>query len=254
MGALDGKTAVVTGAASGIGEALVNQLVAGGANVLAADVNQVGLAGIADRTGCATRVADVTSEADNAALMGAAVAEFGGLDLAFLNAGVTGRDPALQSQPIDQIAALTERYRKVVAVNVDGVVFGTAAAADVMSDGGAIVATASVAGLVPWVPDPTYTVSKHGVVGWVRAIAPSLASIGITIDAICPGGVATPLVGLTADAAEANERLLAPAQVAEAAIAAALQAESGRALSVVADREPVVLEHLFASVDGFDLA
>jgi NAD(P)-dependent dehydrogenase (short-subunit alcohol dehydrogenase family) len=251
MGDLDGKRAVVTGAGSGIGAELVTQLVDRGASVLAVDINEVGLASVADRTGCLTRIVDVTSEADNAAMAGAADREFGGLDLAFLNAGVLGRPYQEQSEPLTDVAGLAGRYRQVVAVNVDGVIWGTLAVADVMGDGGAIVATASVAGLIPWAPDPLYTVTKHGVVGWVRSIAPALSQQRISIDAICPGGVATPLVGRVAEVAEANPSILSPAQVAEAIIDTALEDDTGRAVSVVGGRDPVRMEHTFAPVAGF---
>lgn len=252
MGDLDGKTAIVTGGGSGIGAALVELLTSRGANVIAGDVNELGLAGVADRTGCLTRIVDVTSEADCAALAEAAVREFGGVDLAFLNAGILGRPVAEQGGPIDDISALARRYRQVMAVNVDGVVFGTMAAVRAMDGAGAIVATASVAGLLPWSPDPVYTVSKHGVVGWVRAIAPALEAQGVTIDAICPGGVATPLVGATPDMAADNPRMLAPADVAEAMVATALEPGTGRAVSVVAGRDPQRLDHEFSAVVGFD--
>lgn len=165
---LDGKAAIVTGGGSGIGAELVRQLCAQGASVLGADLNQIGLAGVAERTGYITRVVDVGSEADNAAMVGAAEAEFGVLDLLFLNAGVLGRSAEDQRLPIADVAELASRYRHVMSANVDGVVHGTLAAADALDDGGSIVVTASIAGLVPWAPDPVYTVTKHGVVGWVR--------------------------------------------------------------------------------------
>jgi NAD(P)-dependent dehydrogenase (short-subunit alcohol dehydrogenase family) len=251
MNDLEGKAAIVTGGGSGIGADLVAQLCASGASVLAADLNEVGLAGVADRTGCITRVVDVASLADNAAMVGAAVVEFGRLDLLFLNAGVLGRSVVDQREPLTDIAGLADRYRHVMSANVDGVVHGTLAAVDVIEEGGAIVATASIAGLMAWAPDPAYTASKHGVIGWVRAIAPALEARGVTIDAICPSGVATPLVGASPDMAEADANRLSPRQVAGAIIVTALEPGTGRALSVVAGRSPERLEHEFTDVAGF---
>lgn len=251
MTELDGMVAVVTGGGSGIGAALVGLLAGRGASVMAADVDADGLARVAEATGCSTRVVDVRSERDNAGLM-AAAAEAGGLDLVFLNAGILGRSMAEQQEPVDPSTLGADRYRAVLGVNVDGVVFGTLAAAQAMTGGGAIVATASVAGLVPWAPDPVYTLTKHAVVGWVRAMAPTLGASGITIDAICPGGVATPMVGARPQD-DIPALALSPSQVAEAMLATALEAETGRAVSVVSGREPVWMAHEFASIEGFGM-
>lgn len=248
---LQARRAIVTGGGSGIGAELVSQLVAGGAKVLAADLDARGLEAVTAATGASTMVLDVADgEGANMAMVAEAVAALGGVDLVFLNAGILGRPIGDQGSPYTVAALDASRYRAVAAVNIDGVVFGTLAAAASMS-GGAIVATASAAGLVPWAPDPFYTATKHAVVGWVRAIAPALTTQGITIDAICPGGVATPLVG--ADAADAADRpnLLAPAQVAEAMIVTALEPGTGRAVSVVAGRDEVRQEHRFSDIAGF---
>jgi NAD(P)-dependent dehydrogenase (short-subunit alcohol dehydrogenase family) len=248
---VEGMRAVVTGGGSGIGAELVSQLVHGGAKVLAADLDARGLEAVAAATGASTMVVDVADgQGANTAMLAEAVAALGGVDLVFLNAGILGRPIADQGAPYTVADLDSERYRAVAAVNIDGVVFGTLAAAEVMS-GGAIIATASAAGLVPWAPDPFYTATKHAVVGWVRAIAPALAAQGVTIDAICPGGVATPLVGANADDAADRPNLLAPAQVAEAMITTALEPGTGRAVSVVAGREQVRQEHLFGEIPGF---
>ncbi|MBN8986185.1 MAG: SDR family NAD(P)-dependent oxidoreductase, partial [Rhizobiales bacterium] len=90
-------------------------------------------------------------------------------------------------------------YRKSVGVNVDGVVFGAVAAVRAMRAGGAgegaIVATASLAGILPWHPDPIYSLGKHGVVGFTRAIAPNFAPEGIAVHTICPGITETGALG-----------------------------------------------------------
>ncbi len=249
---LAGRRAIVTGGGSGIGAELVSSLVARGAAVLAADLDADGLDAVRAATGAATMVVDVgDGDGANGAMVAEAVSVLGGIDLVFLNVGILGRPIGDQGSSYRVGDLDPARYLAVASVNIDGVVLGTVAAAQAMSDGGAIVATASAAGLVPWPPDPFYTATKHAVVGWVRAIAPALADQGITIDAICPGGVATPLVGASAADAAARPNLLAPVEVAEAMIATALETGTGRAVSVVAGRDPVCQEHRFADIPGF---
>ena len=111
---------------------------------------------------------------------------FGGLDIAHLNAGVASRQKFI-TELTDQV------YRHTLAVNLDGVVFGVRALVPLMRPGGAIVVTCSVAGMRPGPLDPVYTVTKHGVIGLVRSIAADLTRRGLTINAICPGFVDTPL-------------------------------------------------------------
>ena len=104
--------------------------------------------------------------------------------------------------------------------NVDGVVFGVRAVVPSMArrGGGAIVATASLAGLIAYSPDPIYALTKHAVVGLVRALGPQLAEKGITINAVCPGLVDTPLVGERRLAAlrDAHFPVIAPEDIADA--------------------------------------
>ena len=214
------RSALVTGGASGIGAAAVAALEAEGCDVLSLDL------------------ATGFDAADAAAWE-----QVGAVDFAFLNAGVaTG---------VGEIAELDdERYRRAVGANVDGVVFGTRRMARVMEPGSAIVATASLAGLVPFPLDPIYTLTKHAVVGFVRSAAPQLAERGITINALCPGFANTPIVDheLRAWAAAHSIPLLSAEEVARAALVAARSAETGRAWVVQPGREPVVYE--FRGVPG----
>ena len=158
------RSAVVTGAASGIGAATVALLRAEGTEVTELDL------------------ADGFDVGDAAAWEAVGAADF-----AFLNAGVaTGSN---------DIAELTDaEYRRAVGANVDGVVFGARRMAQVMAPGSAIVATASLAGLMAMPLDPIYSLTKHAVVGFVRAVAPQLAERGIMINALCPGFADTPIV------------------------------------------------------------
>lgn len=248
---LAGKKALVTGAASGIGAALVAQLCQAGATVVAVDIQEKALAALVYEHGCVTHTADIATEAANRNMVAVASGASGSLDLVFLNAGVLGRTREEQSESYAVGDLDLDQYRKVMAVNTDSVIYGTVAAANAMSNGGAIIVTASAAGLVPWMPTPFYSATKHAVVGWTRAVADSLLEQDITINAICPGGVATPLLGLTAEAAQDAPRLLDPAHVAEAAIATALSGATGTAVSIVANRDPVVQTHDFNAIPSF---
>jgi NAD(P)-dependent dehydrogenase (short-subunit alcohol dehydrogenase family) len=118
-----------------------------------------------------------------------ATARAGGIDMAFLNAGVAtgcgiGDDFDL------------ELYRRAIGVNLDGVVFGTQAVLPALRErgGGAIVATASLAGLTGMPFDVVYTANKHAVVGFVRGLGPALAGDGIRVNAVCPGFAESALV------------------------------------------------------------
>jgi NAD(P)-dependent dehydrogenase (short-subunit alcohol dehydrogenase family) len=161
------------------------------------------------------------------------------VDLAFLNAGVVTAST--------DIRELTdEQYAHALGVNVDGVVLGVRRLAHVM-DGGAIVATASLAGLTAMPVDPIYTLTKHAVVGFVRSVAPQLAPI--RINAVCPGLADTPMVDHQREAFEtAGFPLLAPEEVAEAAWRAATSAGTGEAWFVQPGRDPGIFR--FANVPG----
>lgn len=209
------RSAIVTGGASGIGAAVVRALEGEGTVVRSLDI---------------TTGFDVS---EPAAWEDVAPAEF-----AFLNAGIgDGGDDVVG-------------YRRMVAVNVDGVVFGVRRLEQTMAPGSAIVATASLAGLVPMPADPIYTLTKHAVVGYVRAIAPALAPRGIRINVVCPGFVDTPIV--TPELREWIEGegipLMQPEQVAEAVLVAARSEETGQVWVVQPGREPVRYE--FHGVPG----
>jgi len=153
----------------------------------------------------------------------------GPVDLACLNAGVlTGEsDPRRLS---------AEQYRRAVSVNVDGVVLGVLRLARVM-DGGAIVATASLAGLTAMPSDAVYSLTKHAVVGFVRSVAPLLEPI--RLNAVCPGIADTPMIDGQRDAfAAASFPLLAPQDVAEAMWRAATSDGTGECWFVQPGREP----------------
>lgn len=190
MGQLDGKVALVTGGASGIGLAAARRFADEGAAVVMADVNGDAGLGLAAEVGGRFVRIDVAQADAWAEVVADIEAQEGGLDVAYLNAGVTTGN--------GDLASLTEeQYRRIMGANVDGVVYGMRAAIPAMErrGGGAIVVTASLAGIIAFAPDPIYTLTKHAVVGLVRAMAPQLLAKGITVNAVNPGIVDTPLVG-----------------------------------------------------------
>ena len=155
------------------------------------------------------------------------------VDLACLNAGVvTGES---------DIGHVTdEQYRRIVGVNLDGVVFGVRRLAQVM-EGGSIVVTASLAGLVGAEADPLYALTKHGAVGFVRSVAPQLAARGIRLNMVNPGFVDTPLLAEESRPAfaDADFPLLRPDEVADAVLLAARDDDVGQAWIVQPGRQPV---------------
>ncbi|MEV4800859.1 SDR family NAD(P)-dependent oxidoreductase [Nonomuraea sp. NPDC049421] len=235
--------ALITGAASGIGAAVARRLASGGARCVLVDLDAEGVERLAKEVDGAWLAADVSQE--EASLEAVALAErcYGRLDLVHLNAGITGK--------VDFADFDAERYRKVVGVNVDGVVFGVRASAPLLvrSGGGAIVATASLAGLVGFAGDPVYTMTKHAVVGLVRALAEPLAAQNIRIGAVCPGFTDTPLV---ADARElfanAGFPLLTADDVAAAVESVFYTDTPGTLLVVQPGRQPV--PYRYAGVPG----
>jgi len=161
------------------------------------------------------------------------------VELAFLNAGVT--------TGVSEISDVSdEAYARIRGANLDGVVYGVRHLARVM-DGGTIVVTASLAGLVGMPNDPLYTLTKHGVVGFVRSVAPQLDARGIRICAIAPGFADTPLVDAETRAL-LEVRLLTAQDVAAAAVRVAHEGEPGSVWVVQPGREPVAFR--FPNVPG----
>jgi len=163
----------------------------------------------------------------------------GPVDLAFLNAGVLTGEADPRRVPVDA-------YRRAVAVNVDGVVLGVRRLAQVM-DAGAIVVTASLAGLTGMPSDPVYSLCKHALVGFVRSAAPHLEPV--RLNAVCPGIADTPMIDAQRAAfAAAGFPLLPPADVAEAAWLAATSGGTGECWFVQPGREPAPFR--FPSLPG----
>lgn len=190
---LAGRVALVTGGGSGIGRAAAQRLSVEGMRVCVVDIDEGAARAVAEPLGGLALACDVADPDQVAATFTRCVEDLGGLDLALLNAGVTVR----WSGDIGSLEL--SDYRKSLGVNLDGVVYGVAAAVRTMrslADGDrAILATASLAGLMPWHPDPVYSLGKHAVVGLMRSVAPSLAAERIAVHTICPGITETGALG-----------------------------------------------------------
>ena len=206
--------AIVTGAASGVGAASARRLARGGASVIVADVDDAAGEAVANEIGgrfVHLDVGDPVGWRELADELGAAH----GVALAHLNAGILSG-----TEESDFLATPIDRTLALVKVNLEGVILGVHALAPVMIEhgGGAITVTASLAGLIPYGGDPVYAATKHGVVGFVRSAAPQLRRAGVRLNAICPGGIDTPLVaGARKALADEHQRVfLDPDTVAEA--------------------------------------
>ncbi|ONI91252.1 dehydrogenase [Saccharothrix sp. ALI-22-I] len=190
-----GKVALVTGAANGIGAGVARRLAAAGASVVVADVDDERGQAVADEVDGLFVHCDVRDPLHSEAAVAAAVERFGGLDIAVLNAGIgTGFGLGDDFDP--------ERYRTVMGINLDGVVYGVhAASAELKKRGGGhIVATASMAGLMAMPMDPLYGANKAAVVGLVRGLGPVFAADNITVNAVCPAFADTAIISSFKDA------------------------------------------------------
>ena len=191
-GRLDGKVALVTGGASGIGEGTVRRFVEEGARCLVVDLQDERGRALVAELGDATAYqrADVGREDDVAAAVAAAVARFGRLDVMFNNAGILGA-----IGPIADIEGAS--WQRSIDVLLSSVFYGIKHAARVMipQRSGVILNTASTAGVRAGLGPHVYTAAKHGVVGLTQSVATELAPHGVRANVIAPGGTVT---GLTA--------------------------------------------------------
>lgn len=220
---------IVTGAASGIGAAVVRAARKSGANVLAIDVDQTKGSALAEETGALYRrcdVGDLTQWQQLVDYLEAKHADLGAPTRIHLNAGIQVAPPDAPLSEYQLEAATPERYRRMMSVNVDGVVFGLQTLLPLLTPGAAIVATASLAGVTPYAIDPLYAMSKHAVVGLVRSLAPDLARRGISIHALCPGAVDTEIIPHAQKTKDAQ--FMTPADLAKDVMELMAETESGK--------------------------
>lgn len=235
MGTLTGKVAVVTGGGSGIGLSTATRLAAAGASVAVVDLDGDSAERVAGALDGLALQADVGRSDEWPGIVDAVVHRFGGVDLAHLNAGITTGEA-------DITAVTDEIYRRATGVNVDGVFFGVRALVPAMEarGGGAIVATASLAGLIGFSPDPIYCLTKHAVVGLVRSLEPQLAAKGITVNAVCPSIVDTPLIADMRELLETSGFPLIDVESVSSAVVELLSGEgTGQAMVIQAGRDAI---------------
>lgn len=175
MGRLEGKIAIVTGAASGIGKAAVELFRSEGATVVGADVTEG-----------ADVQSDAGSESDVKGLIERVAGQHGGLDIMFANAGISGGFAPISEQTADD-------WAEILRINLIGPFLAIKYAAPVMAKrgGGSIICTASVAGLRSGAGGAAYSASKAGVINLVQTAAQQLSGANIRVNAICPGLIET---------------------------------------------------------------
>lgn len=192
MGRLDGTRAVVTGAASGIGEETARLFVAEGASVVLADIDTARGEAIASSLGDRARFAecDVAEEGAIDRAIELCVAQFGGIDCVFNNAGTPGSTGGIEEIDVDS-------FDRTVRTHLRGVFLGIRAAAKAMrpQGHGSIINTASVAALQAGLGGHDYSACKAAIVQLTRTTANELGEDGIRVNAICPGGIATSIFG-----------------------------------------------------------
>jgi NAD(P)-dependent dehydrogenase (short-subunit alcohol dehydrogenase family) len=222
MGRLDGKVAIVTGGASGIGAATVRRFVAEGARVVVADINDDAGERIAKETGAAYRHTDVTSLADLEATVAFAGSRYGGLDVMHNNAATSGGGYVSEIDP--------EVWDFSLKVMLTAVFYGTRAAIPALlaRGGGSIITTSSVEGFYGEVMAAPYCTAKAGIINLMRTVALEYGRKNIRANCICPGAVDTPMLArlsgvstrsLDAIAADhALNRILRPEEIANVAL------------------------------------
>ncbi|MCU1455141.1 MAG: hypothetical protein JWN46_3287 [Acidimicrobiales bacterium] len=248
---LDGKVALVTGAASGVGRATAKIFAAEGAKVVGTDIDDVNGAALVDEIkadgGEAIYVhANVRNYDDLVAAVAAAEETFGRLDICIANAGTVGGNAV--GRPMEDLSE--EQWVTIVDINLHGVyrTFRAAIPALRRAGGGAFSSTASIAGLTGVAGQSAYSASKGGIIALVRSLAYQLAGDHIRVNCVCPGGINTNLL------AETDLMAILMAQAADgppmgAPVEAAPGADPVALMNQAADPEDIANAHLYLVSD-----
>ena len=206
---LKNKVVIVTGAASGIGQAIALLAAREGARLVLSDIDEhAGQEVVKQVRALGTEVLFATSDVgkpeDAQALVDQAMAHYGRLDVACNNAGIGGEPALLADYPLDA-------WAQVININLSGVFYGMKAQIPAMlkNGGGAIVNTASILGMVGMATAPAYTAAKHGVIGLTQAAAIAYSGQGLRINAVGPGFIHTPMVHALEEDADVKAALIA---------------------------------------------
>ena len=190
---LEGKVAVITGAASGIGAATAKTYVDHGARVVLGDIQDEAGEGMAAKLGGAGHAifchCNVTEEADVEALVETAIAEFGQIDIIFNCAGIVGALGPMSTTP-------AEEWKLTIDIMINGVFYGMKHASRHMKEAGSgsIISMSSTAGVMGGLGPHAYAAAKHAVVGMTKNLAAEVGGFGIRVNCIAPAGMATPMV------------------------------------------------------------
>ena len=190
---LEGKVAVITGAASGIGAATAQTYVDHGARVVLGDIQDEAGEGLAAKLGGAGhaifRHCNVTEEADVEALVETAIAEFGQIDIIFNCAGIVGALGPMSTTP-------AEEWKLTIDIMINGVFYGMKHASRHMKEAGSgsIISMSSTAGVMGGLGPHAYAAAKHAVVGMTKNLAAEVGGFGVRVNCIAPAGMATPMV------------------------------------------------------------
>jgi NAD(P)-dependent dehydrogenase (short-subunit alcohol dehydrogenase family) len=238
---LMGKNVVITGAASGIGASVVKAAVQQGASAIGLDIDATRGKEVVESVGGVFYQCDVSQEESWASIAKTLASTIGSIDHLHLNAGIQSAPPAAPMEEYRFGAMQIDRYRKMMGVNVDGVVFGLHHLLPLMNKGGSIVVTGSLAGVVPYDIDPLYAMSKHAVTGIVRSLKWELREQGLRINALCPGGIDTGIIPLNQRTDDAI--FMSPDHVAAEVLMMFETEESGQTWAKVATTKPAYIMH-----------
>ena len=190
---LEGKVAVITGAASGIGAATAKTYVDHGARVVLGDIQDEAGESMAAALGGGShaifRHCNVTSEAEVEALVETAIAEFGQIDIIFNCAGIVGALGPMSTTP-------AEEWKLTIDIMINGVFYGMKHASRYMKEAGSgsIISMSSTAGVMGGLGPHAYAAAKHAVVGMTKNLAAEVGGYGVRVNCIAPAGMATPMV------------------------------------------------------------